>query len=89
MDIRIPTITTLKVSRRDPLESTIQCLKYLDEMEICAPLLVKEPDMYSFIYNINRVRRKHLPEQFLHLSDRKYITVKLIDLDSLLIIRVK
>lgn len=93
MDTRLPTplnVRKLPVTRRERFETTIEVLQYLSEMEIAVPALIGEPDMYRFIYNINRIRRNTLPNDFKHLSKgRKYITLNLHDLESLLIIRVK
>jgi len=77
-------------SRKAPMETTLEVLQCLAAMEISNVILVGEPDMYRFIYNINRVRRNTLPKDFKYLSKgRKYTTIKLVELDSLLIIRVK
>ena len=93
MDLRMPTplnLTRLEMSRKKPSESTIDVIQCLAEMKIAAPILVREPDMYKFIYNINRQRKNTLPSDFKYLSrGRKYITVQIPELESLMVIRVR
>jgi len=83
-------ISELKISRKKPMESTIDVIQCLADLEVASPILIGEPDMYKFIYNINRIRRNTLPTDFKYLSrGRKYVTLHLLELSSLLIIRVK
>lgn len=83
-------VRKLELVKKAPLETTIQCIQYLAEMEVGIPIIAGEPDMYRFIYNINRIRRNTLPNEFKYLSKgRRYITLNLPELDSLLVIRVK
>jgi len=93
MDLRLLTLTTVK--EMFPLkgisaETTLEVIQCLAVMEVKTILLVADPDGQRFIYNINRIRQDLLPKEFKYLSKgRKYITLKLPELESLLIIRVK
>ena len=93
MDLRVPTPLNVKViipSKKGPMESTIEVIQCLAAMETSTIILVGEPYMYSFIYNVNRIRRNTLPNDYKYISyGRKYITLKLPESNSLLIIRVK
>lgn len=93
MDTRIPiplNARKLIISPKEKFEITLKVIKCLAEMEIGVPILVGNPDMYKFIYNINRIRRNTLPNEFKYLSKgRKYLTLTLPELELLLIIRVK
>jgi len=78
-------------TKKKPMEATLEVLQCLASMEILEMILVEEKDMYRFIYNVNRIRRNTLPIEYKSLSKekRRYTTVNLIELDQLLIIRVK
>lgn len=93
MDLRLPTALNVREmfsSKKAPIETTTDVIRCLAAMEVTTIIIVGEPDMYRFIYNINRIRRNTLPNEFKYLSKgRKYITLKLPELNSLLIIRVK
>lgn len=93
MDLRLPTPLNVKKMfplKKVPLETTIDVIRCLAAMKVTTIILVGEPDMYRFIYNITRQRKNTLPTDFKYLSKgRKYVTVNLIDLNSLLIIRVR
>lgn len=93
MDLRLPTPLNVKEmfpSKKPPVETTLDIIRCLAAMEVSTIIIVDKPDIYRFIYNINRVRRNLLPKEFRYVSKgRKYITLKLPELSSLLIIRVK
>lgn len=71
-------------------ETTLEVIHCLAAMKVKTILMVEDPNSQRFIYNINRIRQDLLPPDFKYLSKgRKYITLKLPELESLLIIRVK
>ena len=77
-------------SKKLLMETTLDVIRCLAAMEVTTIILVGDPDMYKFIYNITRQRKNTLPVEFKYLSKgRKYMTVNLVELNQLLIIRVK